>query len=389
MRVLLLGGYGNFGKRVAGGLAGDSGIDLLIAGRDEGAAQRLAVQLRQPGGARIEGIGLDVDAPTLVWQLQTLAPDLVIHTCGPFQRRDYRVAEVCLQVPAHYLDLADARDFVAGVTALDAQARAARRIVVSGASTVPGLTAAVIDRYRDEFASLTAIDIGISPGNSTPRGNATVAAILSYVGRPLRVWRGGRRRKAFGWQGLRRHRYPAPIGRRWLSLCDVPDLSLFPSRYAGLRELRFAAGLELGVLHLALWALSWPVRWHLLPRLDRWARGLKRVSDWFLAYGSDNGAMHVRMSGTGVDGAALTLTWNLVAGNGHGPQIPATAAVLLARKLARGELAASGATPCLDLFTLDEFLHALSGFDIRTQLQRESGHPAQCRKRPASAESGR
>jgi hypothetical protein len=47
------------------------------------------------------------------------------------------------------------------------------------------------------------------------------------------------------------------------------------------------------------------------------------------------------------------------------------AAVLLARKLARGQLSARGATPCLDLFSLDEFLDALASYDIRIQIQRE------------------
>ena len=55
----------------------------------------------------------------------------------------------------------------------------------------------------------------------------------------------------------------------------------------------------------------------------------------------------------------------IVAGGGDGPEIPATPAVVLAKKLARGELAARGARPCLDLFSLDEFLTALEGLDIR------------------------
>jgi hypothetical protein len=39
-------------------------------------------------------------------------------------------------------------------------------------------------------------------------------------------------------------------------------------------------------------------------------------------------------------------------------------AILLARKLARGELNRRGAMPCLDLISLDEYLGALEGLDI-------------------------
>ena len=371
MRVLLLGGYGNFGALIARELARDVGLELIIAGRNAAAAQRLAAELHAAGGNQIESAVLDVDAPDLAARLGTLAPGLVIHTCGPFQGRDYRVALAALDAGAHYIDLADARAFVAGIGTLNTRASEANRLVVSGASTVPGLSAAVIDRYRIEFDALTDIDIGISPGNRAPRGIATVAAILSYVGRPLHMWTNGQWHNAFGWQALRREHYPDPVGKRWLGDCDVPDLALFPLRYPGLKTLRFGAGLELGFLHLGLWLLSWPVRWRLLPPLDRWARGLKRISDWFLAWGSDTGAMHVRLRGTAIDGKPLTLTWILIAASGHGPQVPATAAVVLTRKLARGQLSARGARPCLDLFSLDEFLAALQNHDIRIQVQRE------------------
>ena len=368
MRVLLLGGYGNFGALIARELARDADMILVVAGRNAESAKAFAARLVSPGG--VTATMLDIDAPDFAMQLAALAPDLVIHTCGPFQGSGYRVASAALAASAHYIDLADARAFVAGIDALDAKAREANCLVVSGASTVPGLSAAVIDRYRVEFGALTDIDIGISPGNRTPRGLATVAAILSYVGRPLNMWKNGQPHNVFGWQDLRGERYPAPVGTRWLGNCDVPDLTLFPQRYPGLKSLRFGAGLELGLLHLGLWLLSWPARWCLLPRLDRWARALKRISEWFLARGSDAGAMHVRLTGSAIDGNPLTLTWILIAGSGHGPQVPATAAVVLARKLARGQLPARGATPCLDLFNLDEFLAALGDYDIRIQVQR-------------------
>ena len=75
------------------------------------------------------------------------------------------------------------------------------------------------------------------------------------------------------------------------------------------------------------------------------------------------------MRGTGNDGTPLRLDWTLQADAGDGPQIPATAAVVLARKLARGELVGSGARPCLDMFTLDELMAALHGYQVKATLQ--------------------
>ncbi len=57
------------------------------------------------------------------------------------------------------------------------------------------------------------------------------------------------------------------------------------------------------------------------------------------------------------------MKWYIVAPGGDGPQISCTAAVVFSRKLARGEMQRQGATPCLELVTVDEFMVALAGFN--------------------------
>ena len=370
--VIVLGGYGLFGSRIARRLAREQGWRVIVAGRDGAAAARLCDELRQSPrcAAEVRPLACDAHAPGLRDCLLGEHTQLVINTCGPFQGQDYTVARAALAAGAHYVDLADGREYVAAFDALDAEARACARLAVCGASTVPGLSAAVVDRYRAEFARLESIDIGISPGNRTPRGLATIAAILGYVGRPVPWRQDGRRRDITGWQALHRRRYPPPVGARWLAACDVPDLDLFPQRYPQLRALRFRAGLELKRLHFGLWLLSWMVRAGLVRGLDRHARLLKSMSEWFADSGSDTGAMHVDMQGVDAGGNALRLVWHLVASRGDGPEIPATAAVLLARKLAQGRLTVSGAMPCVGLFTLEEFVEALDDHAVDTGLQR-------------------
>ena len=69
---------------------------------------------------------------------------LVIHAAGPFQAADYGVARLCLEIGAHYLDLADARAFVAGIGELDTEARQRGLMVASGVSSTPAITSALI-----------------------------------------------------------------------------------------------------------------------------------------------------------------------------------------------------------------------------------------------------
>ena len=111
----------------------------------------------------------------------------------------------------------------------------------------------------------------------------------------------------------------------------------------------------------------------LLRDLARNATRLRRISEWFLGAGTDVGGMLVELGGRDTQGRALKLRWSLRAAAGDGPQIPATPAVVLARKLADGSLSARGAMPCMGLFTLDEALEALDGFAIETQLATLTG----------------
>ena len=182
LKTLVLGGYGNFGARICRALAGDAAtrhhIALLVAGRDASRAQALANTL----GHGAQGVVLDHQAPGLAASLREWGVDLVIHTAGPFQAQGYSVAQAAAEAGAHYIDLADGRRFVCDFpAALQAAFTAAGRTAIAGASTVPALSSAVIDHLCADWQCIDSIDICIAPAQRAPRGQATLAAVLSYV----------------------------------------------------------------------------------------------------------------------------------------------------------------------------------------------------------------
>lgn len=363
-RILILGGYGHFGARITRALAGSREARIVIAGRDLERARALAAELERSGAAaQLEAMRLDADTPQLLDLLRSQPVNLVINTAGPFQGQSYKVAQACVAAGANYVDLADGRAFVPGITALDAVARERSVLIVSGASTVPALSGAVVDRYRNLFAVIESISIGIVPGNRAPRGVSTVASVLSYCGRPFQRWQSGQWRTVFGWQDLHARHYPI-LGRRWLANCDVPDLELFPSRYGVRDAVVFHAGLELFTMQFGLWLMSWLSRWRLVRNWQPAARLLKAASDWTMILGTDDGGMHVEINGRDQDGKRRRVLWSLVAHQSHGPEIPCVAAIVVARKLIAGELSSSGARPCLGLMTLEEFEAAVKHLDI-------------------------
>ena len=83
MKILVLGGYGTFGGRLAQLLACDARLTLLIAGRSLAKA-RAFVETHASTRASLVPIELDRDA-LLDETLRRLSPDVVVDASGPFQ----------------------------------------------------------------------------------------------------------------------------------------------------------------------------------------------------------------------------------------------------------------------------------------------------------------
>lgn len=361
MRVIVLGGYGNFGARICRALARD-GIEVVATGRDPERGHRSAGFDERVGKAR-----LDMHAASFTSDLKALAPGIVIHCAGPFQSQGYEVAEASLAAGAHYIDLADGRRFVADFAGkMDEKAKAACSLAVSGASTLPALSSAVVDELQDRFTALEEIQSFIAPAQQAPRGTATLQAVFSYVGRPFLWLEHGASRTAFGWQELRRFHF-AEFGTRWSAACDVPDLELFPTRYPGVKTVQFRAALEFAIEHFVLAAVASLRRAGIPVPIERWAGPLDRLVTRFDRLGGKRGGMLVELHGRGKDGKPLHVEWHLTADSNHGPEIPCMAAILVAKKIIRGELKIKGAMPCMGLLTLDDFAEEFARWDIRTE----------------------
>ena len=363
--VVVIGGYGNFGEIISSRLASAPGIRLIVAGRGADKARNFADSI----GA--SGKEIDSNDPNLANTLRSLGAQVAINCAGPFQNADYRVARAAIDAGTHYIDIADGRRFVCDISSLDSAARKAGVAVISGASSVPALSSAVVDAHLHEFSRLDSIETGISASEKIP-GTATVAGVLSYVGKGFDVLRDGKRSQVFGWQGLRRERFGVPAGNRWLGYCDVPDLELFPAYYEHVQTVTFLAGLGLSVSHLGTWLLSGLARVGLLSRPEKYAAQLGRLATSLQRFGDGTSAMYLRMSGLGSGGEKFTQRWELIAQNNEGVHIPCLAAVALCRKLVESDSIVPGARACVGLLSLDEYVAELGGLSISIRSERET-----------------
>lgn len=363
IRVLLIGATGVFGSRLAELAAREAGIALTLAARDRAKLDALAAQL---GGMAVRA--LDRDRLTA----DDLAGfDLVVDAAGPFQASAPTVIEAAIAARVPYIDLADGRDFVAGIAAHDAAARAAGVSITCGASSIPALSHAILDDLTAGWRGVDRIAIGIFPGNRAPRGLAVVHAILSYVGRPVRVWRGGRWTAVAGW-GMTHRRAVPGVGKRWASVCDTPEQDLLVSRYRPADSAEFFAGMELSILHLGLALLALPVRWGWLPSLRPASRPLLAIARLLLPFGSDIGAMDIVAAGRDAGGQAARARWTLRADGNRGPYVPTLAALAMLRRFRGGDAPEPGARACVGLLTLAEFADDFAALGIRTTVDRSA-----------------
>lgn len=348
MKVLILGGYGTFGGRLAQLLADDARITLLIAGRSKSKAAAFCARL--PAKAALRPLRFDRGGDVEL-QLRAAGADIVVDATGPFQDygdEPYGVVKAALATGTHYLDLADGSGFVQGVRQFDSAAQARGLFVLSGVSSFPVLTAAVVRHLSRGLQRLDTVVGGIAPSPYAGVGLNVIRAIAGYAGQKVELRRDGRPADGHALTEGMRCTIAAP-GRLPLrnlrfSLVDVPDLKALPDLWPGLRTVWMGAGPVPEILHRALSFLSWLVRLRVVPSLAPGAR----VFYWainVLRWGEHRGGMFVALRGVRADGAPVERSWHLLAEGDDGPLIPSMAAAAIIRKCLAGRSPTPGARP--------------------------------------------
>ena len=350
MRVLILGGYGTFGGRLAQLIADEPRLTLLIAGRARHKAEAFCARLH--AAARLEALAFDRDAD-VERALEDAKPDLVVDASGPFQNYTgdpYRLVRACLALGIDYLDLADGSDFVKGIAQFDAAAKARGVAILSGVSSFPVLTAAVVRRLAHgkspQLARLDRVTGGIAPSPYAGVGLNVIRAIASYAGQPVRLVRDGR--PAVGRALIETRRFTiappgcVPLRPTLFSLVDVPDLQALPELWPELESVWMGAGPVPEILHRALSLLARAVPLGLLRSLVPLAP-LMHAAVNVLRWGEHRGGMFVELQGADAEGRPIERSWHMIAEGDDGPLIPSMAAEAIIRRRLDGRRPAAGA----------------------------------------------
>jgi hypothetical protein len=370
LSVLIVGGYGTFGGRIVELLQDEARLTLIIAGRSLQKAQTYCTARNRPK-ARLVAAAFDRSGD-LPARLKQLRPDVLVDASGPFQaygKGQYRLVEACLAAGVNYLDLADGSDFVAGIGAFDEAARIAGKYVLSGVSSFPVLTAAVVRRLSSDLARVDAIRGGIAPSPYAGVGENVIRAIAGYAGQPITLKRDGAAAAAYPFTEHMRFTIAPPghlpLRSTMFSLVDVPDLRALAELWPDVKSVWMGAGPVPESLHRALVAFAWLVRTRLMTSLSPLAP-LMHLASNHLRWGEHRGGMFVEIDGADTSGALHKRSWHLVAEGDDGPLIPSMAVAAMILRALEGHTPRSGARAAVRDLELDDYEKLFTGRRIHT-----------------------
>lgn len=364
--VLIVGASGVFGSRLARLLTGRKAFRVTLAGRAPHKAASLQSELRSidPDGDYRTAM-LDRDGVT-AQELRALDCQVVVDCSGPFQLMGANLIEAAIAAPCHYVDLADSRSFVAGIGRFDAAARKAGIAIITGASSSPCLSNAVLDHLVGDWMSIDTIDCAIVPGNQTPKGKSVISGILSWVGQPVRLFCEGEWQARAGWSGARTIAIDGVSPRRAM-LAEVPDLDIIPGRFSPRVRAGFDAGMELPVLNALIGLSGLAVRLGLVKSARVFTTLGNLIANALDRFGSQQGGMLVEVVGLDRFGKPAYATWQLKASDGHGPYVPIGPAAALIEHLMLSKQVASGARSAAGHVALEAILPWYEALSIQTR----------------------
>ena len=379
LRILIVGGYGIFGGRLVELLEDDARLTLLVAGRSLGVAREYCA-LRSSAVAKL--IPTVFDRTWNANRLTALHPAVVVDASGPFQAYGsdaYRLIECCIACGIHYLDLADGSAFVAGVARFDTAARAAGVYVLSGVSSFPVLTAAVVRRLSAGIAHVQSIRGGIAPSPHVSVGLNVIRAIAGYAGQRIVLKRRGR--LAIGRPFTESLRFVIavpgriPLASRRFSLVDVPDLRTLADLWPEAKDVWMGAAPVPVPLHWALIAFAWQVRIRVLPSLSWMARAMHFMTN-HMRWGEHRGGMFIEVRGKAGDGGLVVREWHLLAEEDDGRLIPCMAVLAIIRNVLAGKPPPAGARTAISDVDLSDYETLFSLRRIYTGIRERVPAPA-------------
>ena len=242
VRVLLVGGAGNSGRRTAAELLRFEEVDTLtIAARRAGAASRVA-QLLGGRDGKVATLGLDItDQHGFVDAARH--HDVVVSCAGPASEVELPALRGCVEAGTPYVSLCDDYSATSASLDLDDAAKAAGVTVVSGCGLSPGITNLLTAYAGRNLDRVEEIEVSVAYSLNDSPGDSTLFHLLHELSREAPYVSEFRAAQGKAGDLPRPVYFPEPVGWVETFTCGHPEPLTAPRVYSDLRAIRFRAGL--------------------------------------------------------------------------------------------------------------------------------------------------
>lgn len=144
-QILILGGSGNTGEKIARLLLEYTDVNIILAARDEKKLKRTAERLNQSDRVRF----INIDAENIDSLIQAFSGMNMVVSAGSTAQFTENIVKACIQTRCDYLDIQYSSSKVKTLKSIRAEIESSGRCFISEAGFHPGLPAALV-RYAQE-----------------------------------------------------------------------------------------------------------------------------------------------------------------------------------------------------------------------------------------------
>lgn len=223
-KILILGGTGQIGQRVAADLLRQMPVSITLTGRRPHTALPLLAL------AQVSFLQLD-----LAWQneLQRAIADhdLVIHCAGPFHRRDGLVLKACIAVKTNYIDVSDHRCLYEKLKGLRGEVAAAGIIAICNAGVFPGISNSMVRLGVEQLDQPEKIELYYGVAGSGGAGETVMTTTFLGLLESFMVWQEGQWLNKRPYSEPQQVHFPEPIGKANVYWFDVAETFTFKESF--------------------------------------------------------------------------------------------------------------------------------------------------------------
>ncbi len=275
-RILILGGTGQTGRRIARLLLARSDAEVTIAARRLDAAEALADELnRSHPGHRVQAFHADASRADSL--RSAFAGRTIVVVAAPTTAYTAAVVRAALDAGADYLDVQLGSRKLARLQAAAVDIQRAGRCFITEAGFHPGLPAVLVRHAAAPLDTVeSAVALGyLNMGNDLPYSEAVDEVVESFREFSGQVFREGHWTKPGAWKA-RTFDFGGDIGRRRCHAMFFEELRELPRMIPSLRETCF----YISETH---WVLDWlvtPIVWAWLKLAPNAVRPIGRFLWW-------------------------------------------------------------------------------------------------------------